>query len=411
MKVFEDRPYQERIISKSVNGFMTNCKSVLIESPTGSGKSYMSTQILKQLADGLGSTESNPLKVVWIAHRSKLLTQGIMEAEEAGVFTKGNVSFNPLSTFTRDKILIESLRDPDIAVYDEAQHSVSNTSVDLMQAISPKYMLGLSATPFRSDSIRLSFDAVIRDAGINRLIKDGYLSEYDMYSVDAYVPEHIAKVYMDGIERWGKSIVYWHTSEESERFVREVIRLGGLTKGIYGHMSESAREDILSEFEEGGLNVISNVMLLTEGFDVPNLKTVFCKPSCKGLTIQMGGRALRKHESKEAANIVQVGAIGGSDFKFPKIAHPRTAYEYRNGVWVRTGIDKEKLGHLQASVRRVGTQMAISGEMSTNSFFKSKSKSYRLMKKFNESKAQCDKMQYQDYIGDQFDSRQLEEVV
>jgi superfamily II DNA or RNA helicase len=410
MKVFESRPYQERIISKAVDGFMTNCNSILIESPTGSGKSYMSTQILMRLADAMKASEENPMKVVWIAHRSKLLTQGLMEADQAGVFTKGNVSFNPLSTFTRDKILIESLHGAHIVVYDEAQHSVSNTAVDLIQALAPKLLLGLSATPFRSDSIRLSFDAVIRDAGINRLIRDGYLSEYDMYSVDEFTPENIARVYMEDVERWGKSIVYWHTSEESERFVSEIRCLGGNTKGIYGHMSETAREEVFSEFEEGSLDVVSNVMLLTEGFDVPNLKTVFCKPSCKGLTIQMGGRALRKHEFKDVANIVQVGAIGGSDFKFPKIAHPRIAYEYKEGKWIRSGIDKDKLSHLQAAVRRVGTQMVLSGEISQSTFFTSKGKKGRLMKKFNEQKVQCKQMQYQDYIGDQFDIRQLEEA-
>lgn len=411
MKTFEVRQYQERIISKAVNGYTTNCRSVLIESPTGSGKSYMSTQIIKKMADVMGSTESDPFKVIWIAHRSKLLAQGVAEAEEAGVFINGNISFTPLSTFTRDKIFIDSLKGSHLVVYDEAQHSVSDTAVDLMQAIQPMYMLGLSATPFRSDSIRLSFDAVIRDAGINRLIRDGYLAEYDMYSVDAYTPENIAKVYVEGADRWGKSIVYWHTSEESERFVAAVRSLGHVAKGVYGHMSESARDAIMDEFDDGSLNVISNVMLLTEGFDSPNLKTVFCKPSCKGLTIQMAGRALRKHPSKTVANLVQVGSVGGSDFKFPKLAHPRKSYEYKDGVWVQSGLDKDKLLKLQSSVRRLNTQMTISGELRNSTLFSTKKKNNKLLKEFIKNKEKGRSLEYNDFIGDQYDNRQLENVV
>jgi superfamily II DNA or RNA helicase len=46
-------------------------------------------------------------------------------------------------------------------------------------------------------------------------------------------------------------------------------------------------------------------MVLSEGFDCPELKTVFCRPSGKGVTIQMGGRVLRKHPELSFKQIVQ----------------------------------------------------------------------------------------------------------
>jgi hypothetical protein len=45
--------------------------------------------------------------------------------------------------------------------------------------------------------------------------------------------------------------------------------------------------------------------VLTEGFDAPHLKSVFCRPSCKSVTLQMAGRAFRKHPTAPIKQIVQ----------------------------------------------------------------------------------------------------------
>ncbi len=46
-------------------------------------------------------------------------------------------------------------------------------------------------------------------------------------------------------------------------------------------------------------------MVLAEGFDCPELQTVFCRPSGKGVTIQMAGRVLRQHPAVPVKQIVQ----------------------------------------------------------------------------------------------------------
>src|SRR5262249_53445964 len=67
----------------------------------------------------------------------------------------------------------------------------------------------------------------------------------------------------------------------------------------------SDREAQLAAFRDGRLDVLSNCMMLSEGFDCPELKTVFCRPSCKGVTVQMAGRVLRKHPALPFKQIVQ----------------------------------------------------------------------------------------------------------
>lgn len=402
MKVFEKRDYQERIVGKA-SASLINGGSVLIESPTGSGKSYMAMEVIKNIADYEGR-----LNVVWVAHRGKLLEQGLCEAIESRIMDSGNINFTPLSSFCKDGAIIDSLKNADLLVFDEAQHSVSNTSVDLCHALNPKRIMGLSATPFRSDNIKLSFESVIRDAGINRLIKDGYLSKYDMFAVDEYTPEFMAKMYLEYTSMWGKTIAYWHTQEESDRFI-ELLHEGGINaKAIYGNMHNNAKERAIDEFESGEVPILSNLMLLTEGYDSPTLKTVFCKPSVKNLTIQMAGRALRIHPDKGVANIVQLGPNKGSDFKFAKIAHPRKTLEYHNGEWVQVGIDKDRLDSLHASVRREAAQIAISGELNTDMIgsFGAKRKKGKINKILKKYDMISSSGQEADIYGDQFDDRQ-----
>src|SRR5262249_41242591 len=55
----------------------------------------------------------------------------------------------------------------------------------------------------------------------------------------------------------------------------------------------------------GRLDVLCNCLVLSEGFDCPELKTVFCRPSGKGVTIQMAGRVLPQHPDFPVKQIVQ----------------------------------------------------------------------------------------------------------
>src|SRR5438105_3870261 len=158
----EPRPYQERIISKAVELFHgKKLRSVLIESPTGSGKTVMGLLIARWLQELLG------VRVGWVAMRRNLLTQAAAENAARGIDVRAEF----ISMFDK-----EPPRGLDLLIVDEAQHDAASTMAHLPNVIRPRYILGLSATPFRADKVKLCFESVIRDAGIQRLIQDGYLS-------------------------------------------------------------------------------------------------------------------------------------------------------------------------------------------------------------------------------------------
>ena len=156
MSDLQARPYQARIIDSAIRMFggvmvdrgrtLPAASSVLIESPTGSGKTVMglATAALIQRATGA--------RVGWVAMRRNLLSQAAAESHRCGF----GLRLNLISMFDKDP------PDVDLLVVDEAQHDGATSMANLHSQIRPKWTLGLSATPYRTDRIKLCFDQVIR---------------------------------------------------------------------------------------------------------------------------------------------------------------------------------------------------------------------------------------------------------
>jgi superfamily II DNA or RNA helicase len=309
----EPRPYQERIVSQVLDLFLVRgLRSVLIESPTGSGKTVMG------LLAAWGLQRARGLKVGWVAMRRNLLTQTAAEIAERQL----GVQCEFISMFDKDPP-----RGLDLLVIDEAQHDAANSMAHLHSVIRPRFILGLSATPFRADKMKLCFDKVIRDAGIRQLIADGYLSRFDHYTIPHWSPEAVANLYLADRPRWGKSIFYFHTLDQCRELQARLAAKGVKVEVVTG---SSDREAQLAAFEDGTVDALANCMVLAEGFDCPSLRTVFCRPSAKSVTIQMCGRVLRKHPDLPVKQVVQ---CRHTPWPFPRTAEPRVQYTWANGEW------------------------------------------------------------------------------
>jgi superfamily II DNA or RNA helicase len=293
----EPRPYQLRIVSKAVRmlaGEFVNrhgereqqAHSVMIESPTGSGKTVMGLAVARYLQGAFGYS------VGWVAMRRNLLAQAEGENRRRGF----GVEMKLISMFDKDPPRV------DLLVVDEAQHDAAMSMANLHGAIRPRKVLGLSATPYRTDRIKLCFDKVITDAGIHQLIQDGYLSRYRHFTIPDYTPESVAHFYATEPERWGKTLIFFHRLEECEA-CRGLLEAAAHACEVV--TAKTNRERQLDDFAAGRIKVLINMAILTEGFDCPSLATVFCRPSGKSCTIQMGGRVFRKHPEHPLKQIVQ----------------------------------------------------------------------------------------------------------
>lgn len=310
----EPRDYQKRVITKTLKHYLEdNLNSILIESPCGSGKTVMSLLIAKYMQDKLN------LKVGWLSQRKNLLIQ----SENENITKCINLSVDFISMYNKNPPMVDML------VVDEAQHDACDSCAHIHNVIRPKYILGCTATPFRSDRVKLCFDKVIKDAGIKALIEQGYLSKYHHYTIDEYTVDSVIDTYVRG--NWGKTVIYFHTIKQC-REAEEILDSYNISCEVVTGSSD--REEQINKLKSGRVNVLLNCMVLTEGFNYSELNTVFCKPSCRGLTVQMAGRVFRKSSFIPFKNVVQC-----KDTKWPflKTALPVIQYIRKGDEWRTIG--------------------------------------------------------------------------
>lgn len=314
-KVYEDRPFQGRLIGKAIDHYEAGVKSILLKSPTGSGKTCMGLKTVEQLRTDV--LNDRKIKIGWCAMRTHLLKQAVLDNEALGL----NVQFVPISMFDKNPPKV------DILAVDECQHDAAASMVHIHKATKCKWILGLSATPFRSDKVGLCFQKQISDIGIHQLIREGFLSPYEHFTIPDFGPATVAEHFLLDPKKWGKSVVYFRTEEECREFQWRVLD-GGITCDVV--TGKTDRDTQLAKFANGETQVVVNMLLLTEGFDAPDLKTVFVRDSSMGPTIQMGGRVFRTFKELPLKNMVQ---SVNTKYPFQREAGPKNQYLWQSNDW------------------------------------------------------------------------------
>jgi superfamily II DNA or RNA helicase len=337
------REYQERICRKVLSMMDGTwqardsrvpdaAKSVLIEAPTGSGKTVMALAIAQWGA-------AHGQRVGFVAMRRNLLTQAASMKDHFG-FSIPNMRF--ISMFDA-----EPPTDVDWLIVDEAQHDSTTSMAHIHAMIRPKKVIGLSATPYRSDHAQLAFERVVRDVGIHTLIQEGWLSEYDHYTIPKYSPEAIANLFKADRGKWGKSVVFFLTKSDCDR-ASELLTAAKVSNEVVWGGSD--REAQIDAFRKGKVQVLVSMSILSEGFDADDMKTVFIRPSSRLPAVQMGGRVLRKHEDHLFKQIVQC-----QDTRHPFVKTARA-----KSAWVQVGDEFRSLTkneNIEATARHYARQV------------------------------------------------------
>lgn len=351
------RPYQRSVVTECYNRFMglhkdrggnlmQPHKSVLVESPTGSGKTVMGLLVAKALQ------QLDPdLVVVWEAMRKPLLAQ----AERSNEQMAGVKNFHATSMFSTkiDHIMREKAAGKMILhICDEAQHSTASSSAHLHNVIQPDFVLGLSATPYRTDNQKLCFEGVVKNAGIHALIDGGFLSKYEHFTIPEYTPSTVLEQYLRCPERWGKSIFYFVNLQQCFEFAAGLRDAGVKCDVVTGDSDSDAQ---IEAFERGDHDCLVNCMKLTEGFDCPSLRTVWVRDSSKAPTIQMCGRVLRLFDGLPVKNIVQSQQ---TTWPFAKTATPEQSWVFQEGGWKSLKVN-ERIADIQRSAMRAVASLNI----------------------------------------------------
>ena len=309
---FEERRYQTDAVNEALEQFQNGRESVLIESPVGSGKTIMGLMVIKELQ------KTNPdLKVNWVASR-----RHILEQTERANLAYFNCQLNYVSVYNSNP------PPADMIVLDEAHHEATQSCLAMYEKTGNALTLGLSATPQRTDRMRLSFQHSVQTCTIQNLISQGILSQYHSYKLPYYNAEIAAKIYCQNPEKWGKTLAFFNSIQECVDF-SSILNAQGIPCDVV--TGSSNRDKQLELFINGELQIIANVSVLSEGFDLPELQSVFLRDASRLPCIQMAGRGLRKSPCKQFCNIVQ---SENSRYQIEKIATPQESFLYNKEVWL-----------------------------------------------------------------------------
>ena len=336
---WEPRLYQEEAIAACLDAFLSRGRtSVMLESPVGSGKTYMALRVIRGLRERLG----RPLRVVWAAPR-RLLLQQVAEANR--LF--GGEDVHPVTIFEKNPPRA------DLLVLDEAHHEATQSCVLLYESVGAPLALGLSATPLRTDRMKLSFQETVATCSIDRLVREGHLSPFRFHLLPHYDPAIVAECYLSDPARWGKSIAFFPTIRECGAFA-DRLAAGGVRCEVV--TAESDKDRQLEAFASGAAPVVANVSMLTEGFDRPEVGTIFARDATRLPCIQMCGRGLRKAPGKRFCNVVQGSA---SPFLFECFAPAERSFRLHGGTWLALDDGTEQIEEaLAETLRRIAAREA-----------------------------------------------------
>ena len=342
------RPRQKLFVERSLSALATRANTLGI-APTGAGKTIMLSAVT---GESIGNTDA---KACVLAHRDELTTQNrekfgrVNPAITTSVLdatTKswgGQVTFAMVPTLTRERNLT-AMPKLDLLVIDEAHHAVADSYrriIDYVRNANPEARIfGVTATPNRGDKkgLRAVFDNVADQVRLGELIASGHLVPPRTFVIDVGVQEKLravrktvsdfdmaevaeimdrAPITDEVIRHWqekaaGRPTVVFCSTVAHAAHVAEAFNAAGIPTGlIHGDLPGEERRNTLAAFARGEIRVITNVAVLTEGWDHPPTScVVLLRPSSyKSTMIQMVGRGLRTVDPAEFSGVVKTDCI------------------------------------------------------------------------------------------------------
>jgi superfamily II DNA or RNA helicase len=329
-------PFQVEIVARAIEHHRP-----LIVMPTGSGKTLVAAEIIKRAENSY---------VLFFAHRRELIHHARKKLSEFGIRAGVILAGHPLDNMQRVQVAsVQTLwsrcfrqgQEPplaDILFIDEAHHCTARTYRNIIERYPNAQLIGLTATPIRRDGRGLgsTFSTLVEGPQVQRLIDGGYLVGTKVYAPTKpdlegvrvrqgdYVEEQLAER-MDQPKLVGDIITHWHRHAQRRKTVvfatsvthsihlyEEFIKSGVRAAHIDGSTPKDERDEILARLSRGDLEVVCNCMVLTEGWDQPDVACcILARPTkSMGLYRQMVGRVLRPYPGKDHALVLDhAGAV------------------------------------------------------------------------------------------------------
>jgi len=321
------RNYQQQLINDARESLRIH-QSVLMVAPTGAGKTALTVHMMANAAQrGISS--------MFCVHRDTLLAQtsrALWEQKlEHGIIAAGrNMNRSPVQVASVQTLVrrLGRVQAPGLIVIDEAHRAAAETYRKIIAAYPQARIVGLTATPQRTDGkgLRDVFQDMVIGPNVSELIKAGYLCPYVIYGAKQtpdisglktrmgdYVAEDVEalmdrpSIIGDAVEHYlshakGKRCVIMCATIKHAMHVCEAYKTNGIpAEHMDGSTPSGERQAILNRMRTGETKVLTNVELLIEGIDVPTIEAVqWLRPTASLIIWMQGnGRGFRTANGKD----------------------------------------------------------------------------------------------------------------
>ena len=347
------RPYQREAVAAVIAARKSGQRRLLVCLPTGAGKTVIFSQLARLAKKS----------VLVLAHREELLAQAREKIERAlsgsavVAIEQGSkrapadakvlvCSIRSLHPERLEQVL--SGRDIGLVIYDECHHAAAEDNLRVLRrlgAFDPAWtgtLLGFTATTSRGDGKGLDsvFENIVYTRTLPELIDDGYLvklrgfriaTSADLSSlaregldfrdeelseaVDIEERNALVARSIQELARDRRTIAFCVTVNHARNLCKSLNSLGVSAGLVYGAMPSEARAKALSDFREGRTQALTNVGVLTEGFDDPGVSCIaMARPTrSEGLYAQCVGRGTRLFPEKKDCLILDFVDLSSLD--------------------------------------------------------------------------------------------------
>lgn len=365
-------PFQERLLEQIELARQQGHHRNLLVSATGTGKTVMAAVDFARLRKVMPHA-----RLLFIAHREEILSQSratfahaVRDAGFGEMWVGGHKPtefehvFASIQSLTASKLQYIDPEHFDVVIVDEFHHAAAESYERVLNHLRPKELLGLTATPERSDDLsvlkwfegRIAAELRLWDAiDQHRLVPFSYFGIADELDLRAVPWRRGAGYDVGGLTNiitatdfWARSVLQqfqqkicrWEqaralgfcVSITHARYMARVFSENGVRAvAIWSDTPDAERKAAISDLAAGRVNVVFSVDLFNEGVDVPAVDTLLMlRPTDSPLLfLQQLGRGLRKSPGKNVCTVL--------DF----VGHHRREFSYHRRFQALLGGSRE----------------------------------------------------------------------
>ena len=323
--------------------------SVMLQMPTGTGKTYLFTSIINDLLAAYKEVHHD-IHILVVAHRMELLEQISATLSRFGIahgFIQGTreqhlwkrVQVASIMSLLTEKNYYNTLRQKfDYIIVDEAHHSLADTYIKLFEMFPDAKKLGVTATPWRlnHESFLKLYQTLIVSPQISWFINNNLLADFDYVSIkpdsdtqrlvdsseeadtgdfanadldNTFNTQRIRSKLYESYKRFAKGkkgIIYAINKLHASKIADLYCSHGINAVAIDCDTPKEERQEMIAQFKSGMIAVLVNVEIFTEGFDCPDVSFIQLARPTKSLALylQQVGRGLRIVDGKEKTIII-----------------------------------------------------------------------------------------------------------